>query len=126
MALDSLLHLLALSNGDIIDFKRNKKRLNLIKMSKDLYFKLKIKFALYFIISFLLLLFFWYYISMFGAIYRNIQYHLLKDILLSFVISMITSFGFYFLPGILRIISLSDSHKNRKCLYNFSNILLLL
>ena len=95
-------------------------------MSTDLYFKLKIKFAFYFIISFLLLLFFWYYISMFGAIYRNTQYHLLKDTLLSFVISMITPFGFYFLPGILRIISLSDSHKNRKCLYNFSNILLLL
>ena len=63
---------------------------------------------------------------MFGAIFRNTQYHLLKDTLMSFSISMITPFGFYLLPGILRIISLSDKEKKRKYLFILSKILIVL
>ena len=55
--------------------------LDLLALSND---TLMIKFVIYFIISFLFLLFFWYYISMFGVIYRNTQFHLIKDTLISF------------------------------------------
>ena len=57
----------------------------------------------------------------FLIIYKNTQYHLLKDILMSFGLSMIYPFGIYLLPGIFRIPSLSN--KKRKCLYNFSKFL---
>ena len=60
---------------------------------------------------------------MFGAIYKNTQLHLLKDTLMSFVLSLIYPFWIYLLPGILRIPALSDSKKNRKLLYNFSKLL---
>ena len=82
-----------------------------------------IKFVIHFIISSSLLLFFCNYISMFGVIYRNTNYHLLKDTLISFGLSLIMPFIFYLLPGICRIPSLSKDNKNRKCLYNFSRIL---
>ena len=72
------------------------------------------------------LLFFWYYISMFGIIYRNTQYHLLKDTLISFGISFFYPFGINLIPGIFRIPSLSNPKKKRTCLYNFSKILQLL
>ena len=117
------LELLALSEDNISDFKKNKKKQNVNKRAKKLRFKLKIKFIFYFIISSLFLLFFWYYISMFGAIYKNTQYHLLKDTLISFILSLIYPFGIYLLPGILRIHALSDDKEKRICLYKLSKIL---
>ena len=57
---------------------------------------------------------------MFGAIYKNTQYHLLKDTLISFGLSLIYPLGIYLLPGIFRIPALSNKNK---CLYKFSKIL---
>jgi len=115
------LNFLALTNNTIIEFKHEgKKNVRNIKNLKN---KLIIKFILYFIISFLFLLFFWYYISMFGVIYNNTQYHLLKDFLMSFGLSLIFPFFIYLLPGIFRIPALSNINKKRECLYNFSKLL---
>ncbi len=121
--LDILLKLLALSNDEIIEFKQNKEIKDFKKEGKKLKKKLKIKFFLYFILSFFVLLFFWYYITLFGAIYANTQYHLLKDTLISFGLSLVYPFGFYLLPGLFRITSLSNSQNKKECLYNFSKIL---
>ena len=109
--LNTIMKYLALSNDAILEFKKNKSTNNYNKDEKYLENKLRIKFILYFIISSLSLLFFWYYISMFGAIYKNTQYHLLKDTLISFILSLIYPFGIYLLPGIFRIQALSN-HKN--------------
>ena len=123
IVLNTLLKYMALTNDGIIDFKQSKKKKGLMKLGEELYNKLRIKFVLFFILSFILLLFFWYYISMFCAIYRNTQYHLLKDTLISFGLSLLYPFGIYLLPGIFRISSLSKPKKKRECLYKFSKIL---
>ena len=123
MVLNTIVKLLALSNEGIIELKQNKEKTDIDERRDKLKSKLNIKFGLYFIISFILLLFFWYYISMFGAIYRNTQLHLLKDTLMSFTLSLIYPFALYLLPGIFRIPSLSDEKKNKKCLYDFSKLL---
>ena len=94
-----------------------------MKRAEDLRTKLTIKFTLFFIIGFLLLAFFWYYISMFGVIYRNTQMHLLKDTLMSFGLSLLIPFVIYLLPGFFRIPALSNKKNKRECLYNFSKIL---
>ena len=114
------LNFLALSNDAIINFKRDNTKINLLKKSKELIKLLTIKFVLYFIISFLFLIFFWYYISMFGVIYRKTQIHLLKDTLMSFGLSLIIPFLYYLLPGMFRVPSLSNAKNKRECLYNFS------
>ena len=88
--------------------------------------KLKIKFVFYFILSFILLLAFWYYISMFDAVYRNIQYLLLKDTLMGFCLSMVTPFIIYLIPGIFRIPALGATQENKRCLYNFSKLFTIL
>ena len=123
MLLNLLLKLLAISNDSIIKFKQNKNIDDVDERGKNLKNTLKIKFILYYIISFIFLLFFWYYISMFGAIYKNTQLHLLKDTLMSFGISLITPFIINLLPGLFRIPALSDTKKNRRLLYNFSKVL---
>ena len=117
------LNFLALSNDAVINFKNDNSEIKIKEKIEKLKKILIIKFISYFIISFLLLLFFWYYISIFCVIYKNTQFHLLKDTLMSIGLSLILPFGIYLLPGIFRIPSLSDKKKKRKCLYNFSKIL---
>ena len=117
------LNFLALSNDAIINFKQDKSKINIKLKAKKLKKILFIKFALYFIISCLFLLFFWYNLSMFCVIYKNTQIHLLKDTLMSIGLSLIFPFGIYLLPGLMRIPSLSVQNKKRKYLYNFSKIL---
>ena len=115
------LGLLGLSNDSISDFKQNLSKVSIKKRGKKLLSCLKLKFALYFFISFIFLLFFWFYISMFGVIYKNTQYHLLKDTLISFCISMLSPF--VIIPGLFRIPSLSNHKKKSECLYKFSKLL---
>ena len=119
MVVNALLSLLALSESNILEFKKFKTKINLDKRAMDLVNKLKNKFILYFIFSSIILIFAWYYLSMFGAIYRKTQYHLIKDTLISFGFSIIYPFGIYFLPCIFRILALS---KEKKYLYNLSSI----
>ena len=125
MVFNTILKLLALSNNDIISFKENKMMANVNKRGVNLENKLKIKFIMFFIIGFIFLLFFWYYISMFGAIYINTQLHLLNDTLISFGLSLIYPFIIYLIPGIFRLHALSNRNKNRRCLYKFSKFLQL-
>ena len=117
------LNFLALSNDAIIGLKQDNTKLQIRRKAKNLKHILTIKFIFYFIIGFLFLIFFWYYISMFGAIYKNTQIHLLKDSLMSFGLSLLFPFGIFLLPGLFRIPALSNPKKKRKCLYNFSKLL---
>ena len=97
-------------NDSIITFKKEKKN-DINECEKSLNKKIIIKSVLFFILSFIFSIFFWYYISLFGVIYKNTQYHLLEDTLMSFALSFIYPFGIYLLPGLFRIPSLSDSKK---------------
>ena len=121
--LNFALNFLALSNDSIINLKQDKTKNNIQNKVKKLVKTLTIKFTFYFIISFLFLAFFWYYLSMFGVIYKNTQIHLLKDILMSFGLSLFFPFIVYLIPGIFRIPALSNINNKRKCLYNFSKLL---
>ena len=98
--LDTLMKMLALSNDEILDFKKNKNRKEINKRKKILLRKINVKFLLYFLISFIFLLFFWYYLFMFGAIYTNTQLHLFKDTIISFGLSLVYPFGIYLIPEI--------------------------
>ena len=126
MVLNTVLKLLALSNSGILEFKQNKSKIDVNERGEELKNKLRIKFLLFFTISFIFLLFFWYYISMFGAIYRNTQLHLLKDTLVSFALSLLYPFGIYLIPGFFRIPALSEPKKKRQCLYRISRLLQIL
>ena len=123
---NTLLKLLALSESNILTLKSKKENKDVDKKEEYLNKKLQIKFVLYFIISTILLLLFWYYLSMFCAIYKNTQFHLIKDTLISFGLSLFYPFAIYLLPGLFRIPSLSNKKRNRKYLYAISKILQML
>ena len=125
MILSIPLDFLALSNDAIVNFKQNLKENEFRMKAKYLNKMLTIKFILYFIISFLLLICFWYYISIFCVIYKNTQIHLLIEHLYSFGFSLIIPFVKYLFPPLFRIPALSGTKKNRICIYNFSKFLQL-
>ena len=119
--LNIILKTLALTERDVLKFKQLKNKNNLNKESKKVIKYIYIKFIVFFIIAFIFLLLFWYYITSFCAIYVNTQYHLIKDTLISFCLSMIYPFGIYLIPGIFRIPSLRA--KGRETMYKFSKII---
>ena len=89
---------------------------------KRLYKRIQIKFIFFFIIGFIFLLFLWYYVAMFCVIYKNTQYHLIKDTIISSFESFIFPFIIYLLPGLFRIPALSNIKDNKEYLYKFSKI----
>ena len=110
---------LSLSEMNIIEIKNNKEKEKNINKKKCLI----IKFNLFFILDFLFLILFWYYISCFCAIYKNTQFHLIKDTLISFGLSLLYPVGLCLLPGIFRIPALRASKQDKECLYKISKIM---
>ena len=117
---------LSLSERNIIGIKEEKDIIKATEKSKKVHSCLKLKFSLFFILSIVFMLFFWYYISCFCAVYINTQIILIKDTLISFGLSMLYPFGLYLVPGFFRIPSLRAKNKNRELLYKISLILSLI
>ena len=118
--INSIVSYLSLSEKSIIDLKQDafitgKKVRNLINC-------LKVKFVLFFIIEFSLLLLFWYYISCFCTVYKNTQIHLIKDTLFSFGFSLLYPLLLYLIPGIFRIPSLRAKRGDSTYLYKISKV----
>ena len=120
--INMILKNLSLSEKNILKLKQEKDFKNAKKSSKHIRKCLNIKSIIFLIISLFLLLFFWYFISCFCAVYINTQMILIKDTIFSFVLSMIYPFGLNLFPGIFRIPALRAKRNDRKCLYNFSSI----
>ena len=119
-----IIKFLSLTEKAIINFK-NEKNINLINRNeKEVIKSINKRIIVFFIISFIFLVFFWYYISCFCVVYNNTQIHLIKDFISSFVLSLIYPFFIHLLPGIFRIYALKAN--NRDKIYKFSIVLQIL
>ena len=121
----SIIKYLSTSEDDIFEIKEEKRNntKDLGEKAKKLFKKLKIKLIFFFIISFIILVMFWYYITCFCGIYKNTQVHLIKDSLMSLLMSFIYPFCSLFFITILRILALEAPKKDKKYLYNFSQFI---
>ena len=63
---------------------------------------------------------------MFGAIYRNTQFHLLKDTLVSFGLSLLYPFAICFVTSIFRRGALVCGKRGVGCCYKINKILQLI
>ena len=113
-----------MSEKEIIQLKNEIN--DIIKKSEKIIKCLKIKFTLFFILTFILLILFWYYISCFCAIYRNTQIHLIKDTLTSYALSFFYPFITNLVPGIFRMPSLRAKNKDKECMYQISKLIQLI
>ena len=123
---NNILNLLSLSQRNILKLKQIDQMNTMVrKMLLSLkIFKLKI--ILFNIIGLIILIFGWYYLTMFCAVYTNTQTHLLKDTFSSFGLSLLYPFGINLIPGFFRICALRAPKKNRKCLYKLSQLISLI
>ena len=88
--------------------------------------KVKRKLVSFFVVTFLLFLFYWYFISAFCAVYQNTQKIFLRDAFISFLTALIDPFFIYGCTTILRTISLLKCCKKKPCcgcVYKLSDII---
>ena len=122
--INAIIKRLSLSANDVIELKKEK-NVNKIKIKeKEVLKKLRIKFILFFILTFFLLITFWYYITCFCGVYINTKLHLIKDTIISFILPLLYPFGIYLIPGLFRIPALKA--KNKTCIYKLSKVIQLL
>ena len=124
--IQQILRLLALPENRLIEIK-TEFSLDIIKRQSETIQKyMKIKFIIFFTFGFCLMLFFWYFISCFCAVFNNTQIILIKDTFLTFGVSMIYPLIYNLLPGCFRIIALRSKKQDKKCIYSFSLLLAVL
>ena len=97
-AITNLMKYLSLSEKDLIEIKNEKKLLIIKKKELQIIKSLKIKFALFFCLSFIFLILFWLYLGSFCAVYKNTQVYLIKDTMISFGLSLCYPFVINLLP----------------------------
>ena len=114
-----ILKKLSLVQSEAINLVKEKNQAKIQQKIKSF----KCKMTIFFIYGITLLLFFWYYITAFGAVYKNTQKHLITDTIFSFLMSMSYPFIYIWIPTILRIKSLET--KDRPYMYKFSKFLSL-
>ena len=121
--IEILLCYLSLTDRTIYEIKALSKNGTKQKIIFNKMKKMKIKLIIFFIFTFIVELFYWYFISAFCSVYNNTQKIYIIDCVLSFIFFMIDPFIVYALVTLLRIISLKSSDKkNLNCLYILSQI----
>ena len=121
-----ILKSLALSEKSLITIKQEKEMKRATERSEKVKKFIYIKFLLFFIFSLILMLFFWYFISCFCAVYNNTQSIFFKDTIISLSLSMLYPFVISLIPGFLRLQSLRSEKKDKQLLYSFSQFLAVL
>ena len=79
--------------------------------------KTKIKLVIYFVITFILFLFYWYFITSFCAVYNITQIIFIKDFITSFCLGLLYPFPIQLCFTLIRKISIKKNTKFRKLLY---------
>ena len=106
----------------------NEVNINSIRKTDNVIYKIKrciiIKYLLFYSLSLLFLLFFWYSLSSFGAVYQNTQIYLIENAMISFCFSLIYPFIINVTPAFLRIYSLENS--KRECIYKINSFIQLI
>ena len=82
---------------------------------------LVIKYICFYCLGTICLIFFWYYLSSFGAVYQNTQIYLIKNIAISFAVMLVYPFIISIFISIMRNQALNGN--NKECLYKVSKFM---
>ena len=116
-----LIQYIFLSEKSILEIKNEETSDKAADKVDDVRRCLIIKYIIFYIIGTLLLIFCWYYLSSFGAVFQNSQIFLIKNSLISLGISFIYPFIINIIPGLLRNFSLTNGDK--EWLYKISQLI---
>ena len=121
--IDNLTTFFGLSEDNIIELKKDKNLKDIGIRGRSIKESLKIKFIFFFILNFCIIVLLSYYLGCFCAVYKNTQYHLIKDTLISFSIGYITPILTNMLTTLLRIYSLRLYTKGNQMIFSLSKVL---
>jgi len=97
---------------------------NSSKQMQFIYKCINIKLIIFFVFTFIFIIFYWYIISAFCSVYKNTQITFIKDWIFSFLLGILLPFFLYLIPSSLRICAIKN--KNNKCssfIYKLSEII---
>ena len=121
-----MLQFLVLTDKDILQVKLQSTKNMAINMKKEKLKYMKIKFAIFFVLNFILLALFWYYLTSFNAIYENTQIYLIKNTFISFAFSLLYPFIINIFPMLIRNCSIHSKRKDQEYCYKVSQLLQLI
>ena len=124
-----ILQTLVLTDKSILKVKQQTTKELAINMKNQILKCINIKFFIFFVLNFILLVLFWFYLTCFNAIYENTQIYLIENTMISFGLSLIYPFVINIIPSILRMCSLEQGKKDKNtenCLYTISKFIQVL
>ena len=121
-----MLEFLILTDKNIIQVKNQSTKELAIKMKSKILKCINIKFAIFFLLNFILLILFWIYLTCLNGTYENTQIYIIENTFISFAFSLFYPFIINIFPSFLRIASLDKKKKDKNSLYNISKIIQLL
>ena len=124
--INKIIKILCLPEREILKLRKIKNKREVMISSLNVIKCIKIQSLIFFIITYILMLIFWYYLSAFCAVYKNTGKILIINSLISFFLSMSYPFGLNLIPGLFRIPALKDKRKSKSCIYLISSLLSLI
>ena len=118
-----MLQFLVLTDKDILQVKLQLTKNMAINMKKEKLKYIKIKFIIFFVLNFILLILFWYYLTCFNAVYYNTQVYLIENTFISFAFSLFYPFIINIVPTVIRMCSIHSEKKDKECFYKTSQII---
>ena len=117
-----IIKIIFLSDNDIIEIKKQKQIFLVNNTSIRIKKKLKIKYAILFILTIIFHLFLLVVSSSFSVMFVNTHPLVLKNALITFGISLIYPFFFNIIPSIFRFLSLIGKEKNHNIMYYIGKV----
>ena len=122
--LEVFLCFLSLTDKYFYEIKNLKNDKNINNLIFRIFRCIKIKLIIFFVFTFILFAFYWYFISAFCAVYQNTQTTYIKDSVSSYLTGLLYPIALYLIPASLRMLSFFDSKKKRlKIIYKLSDII---
>ena len=125
IAINNLLVFISLTEKDVLKIKSKRLQFSVVKVRNKFIKLVWIKFMIFHILNTLFMIIFWFYISLFCAVYHNTQIQLITNTLISYATSNIYPFIIDIFPAMFRILALKSKGK-RPLMYKFSLLLSML
>ena len=123
VALRIILETLVLTDRNILQVKYQKTYNKACTMKDKILKYINLKFAIFFVLNFILLILFWYYVTIFNALFAGSQIYHIETTAISFGISLFYPVFWNIIPSIFRMFSLNSKKSQRKYIYFLSKIL---
>ena len=118
-----MLHFLILTDKNILEVKNQQNKMLALIKKKKILKCIKIKYIIFFVLNFSILVLFWYYLTCFNAVYENTQIYLIENTLISFGISLFYPFIINIFPTFIRMGSIHSKNKGQSYCYKVSQII---